>query len=355
MESLEKNLIKMLNFPFLLKLLLIINIIIPSFSSSYQCNKERPYLLLQNNYCTNGDGCPPDYLEYGQCEISNDIVKTQFFNNMISLNYLNANLTIFDIYTTLNGDLVFLGSTTERGYEDKRIFYVLKENGRGYFTDQITNEETAIYTYESLLSSKNYGNLFSLIIDNKEYILNIVPSGFIELYDLEAHSINEYITNQKLESYSYSQHISSCIEVDNNYLLGLLGTFEGYPYFFIYKFNFSVNNEISPIITYTKNPSSNSKIVSCYKTVLKYIICFYLSSSNSYEAIVYDNNFDYVTYTNIYSGTINEEDFFKCTHYYQEAGIFGYFNSGNLFTFEFKFLKIIKHFKIFIIKEKLYL
>ena len=336
MQSLVKKFLKKFNFLLFLKYLMIFNIINPSLFISCQCDIDTPFLLLQDDSCTNADECPPDYIESGKCEISNEIIKTQFFNNMISLKYSSANLTHFDIYTTLNGDLLFLGSTHEFGYEDKRVFYVLNRNGRGYFTNQITKEESAIYIYENLLSSKTYGNLFSFVVGNKEYIFNISPSGFIEVYDLDSLEIDYLMTNQKLEFYSYRQHISSCIEVDNNYLLGLMGTYEEIPYFFIYKFNFSTNNENSPEITYTKNPSSNSKIVSCYKTVLKYVVCFFLSSFNTYEAIVYNKNFDYVTYSDIFSGTINEENFFKCAHYYEEVGIFGYFSSENKFTFKFK-------------------
>ena len=86
------------------------NIIIPSLFVSCQKNQGNqgnPLLLLQTDSYTNSDDCPPTYIESGKSEIRNEIIETQFFNNMISLKYSNANLTHFDIYTTLNGGLIF--------------------------------------------------------------------------------------------------------------------------------------------------------------------------------------------------------------------------------------------------------
>ena len=60
----------------------------------------------------------------------------------------------------MNGNLIFLGFSSEEDNKDKRIFYILNKNGRGYFTDQITNEENAISIFEGLSDSKDYGNLF---------------------------------------------------------------------------------------------------------------------------------------------------------------------------------------------------
>ena len=260
---------------------------------------------------------------------------------MLYLNFTDAKLTNFDIHTTPNGNLIFLGSSPESEYKDKRVFYVLNKNGRGYFTDQITNEENAISIFEDLSSSINYGNLFSIRIDNKEYIWIISENSKIEIYDLDAHLKYEYNASQIFESYSYTQHMSACLEIDNNnYLLGLSGFYEGMSILVIYQLNFSYNNnEILPRIIEIKYRSVNSKDVSCYKTVLNYIICFYQNSFYYYEAVAFDQNLNYVTYIDILNEPINKEYFFKCAHFYEEVGIFGYFNSEKNFTFKFKLLQ----------------
>ena len=199
----EKNLSKKFHLFLFLKFLFILEIIIPSLSSSYQCDSYAPF-LFQNESCVTSYGCPIEYLASGICEISNETVKIQYFNNMLYLNFTDAKLTNFDIHTTPNGNLIFLGSSPESEYKDKRVFYVLNKNGRGYFTDQITNEENAISIFEDLSSSINYGNLFSIRIDNKEYIWIISENSKIEIYDLDAHLKYEYNASQIFESYSYN-------------------------------------------------------------------------------------------------------------------------------------------------------
>ena len=201
----------------------------------------------------------------------------------------------------MNGNLIFLGFTSEEDNKDKRIFYILNKNGRGYFTGQITNEENAISIFEGLSDSKDYGNLFSFILEDKEYIWAISLNNLIELYDLDAHAKYEFSVNQMLGTYSYTPHISSFLEIDNNYFLGLKGINEGKNTFLLYKLNYSLNdNEITTIATSIPYQSSNSKIVSCYKTVLKYIICFYQNSFKFYYANAYDQNLGFVTYTDIF-------------------------------------------------------
>ena len=177
-------------------------------------------------------------------------------------------------------------------------------------------------------------------MEDKEYIWAISLNNLIELYDLDAHAKYGFGVNQMLGTYSYTPHISSFLEIDNNYFLGLKGINEGKNTFLLYKLNYSLNdNEITTRATSISYQSTNSKIVSCYKTVLKYIICFYQNSFKFYYANAYDQNLGFVTYTDIFDESEDENAFFKCAHYYEEVGIFGYFNSENLFTFKFMLLQ----------------
>ena len=330
--------LKNINLLLFLKLLIILNIIIPSLSSSFQCEYNKPF-LLQNGGCGDGINCPPYDIESGKCEISNETLKIQFFNNMIYLNNSNIDFNEFDIITTLNEKLIFIGNSNDIRYKDKRVFYILNKDGRGYFTNKTADEENFFFIFENFTSSKTYGNSFSFKLNNKDYIWTISPDNIIEIYDFDIHEKYEYNSSYMLESYSYTHHMSSFLENDNNYLLGLMGIFEGKTYFFIYRLNFTLNNNELLINTKYSKIMSNSKIVSCYKTVLKYIICFYQSALNSYVANVYNRTFDYVTYTDIYNEPIDENYFFKCAHFYEEVGIFGYFDSEDVFTFKFKLLQ----------------
>ena len=232
MQLLENNIRKKIDLLLILKFLIILNIIIPSLSSTFQCEYNTPFLYLQNGNCENANNFPPYSIESGECEISNETLKIQYLNNIRSFNYPDAELTKFDIHISINGNLVFLGFTSEEGNKDKRLFYVLNKDGRGYFTDQITKEENAISTFEGLSDSKDSGHLFSFILENKEYIWAISLNNLIELYDLDAHAKYEFSVSQILGSYFYTPHISSFLEIDNNYYLGLKGINEEKILFF---------------------------------------------------------------------------------------------------------------------------
>ena len=128
---------------------------------------------------------------------------------MISLNYPNIDFNEFDIHTALNGNLIFIGSSIDLEYEDKRKFYILKEDGRGYFSNQLENEEYATYIFGHLSSSKTYGNSFSLKMGDQYVVWIITPNNILEIYDFDIYEKYEYNATEMLESYNYTQHISS--------------------------------------------------------------------------------------------------------------------------------------------------
>ena len=186
--------------------------------------------------------------------------------------------------------------------------------------------------------------------DSKEYLISIGKhSQYVEIYDFYTNNIYfEEITNVFNVRNPFTiigTHIKlSSSQNKNSYLIGILGC--EYPdevekpYFYIKKVNFtSLDIKNTPPLYETVNiESSYSKIVSCYETINKYIICFYQKPTYEYTMIVYNYYLVKKKSLDIVTGHSNEEFFFKCIHFFDETGVFAYFSNQEkpLIRFEFK-------------------
>ena len=186
---------------FYLYILIVLNFIVPLLLLPNECDIETPFLY--KGKCTSAINCPPDYIENGTCEINNEIIKVQWLNNIIHFNNYNdikIKSDYADIITTSNGNLILLTSSSVDQHNGKRLFYILKKDGRGYFINE--NGETPFYLVENLLDIKNNGNNYSIKLNNtnedKEYITSISSNNNLDIYDFNGRiyyskSLNEYM------------------------------------------------------------------------------------------------------------------------------------------------------------------
>ena len=294
--------------------------------------------ILRSGNCNRG--CTPAQLESNNCNINNTLIQTQFLNNMIQIS--PGVFKYVDITTTLKGDLLLEATSIDDSQKDTRYFYGLKQNGRGYFKDKITNKEISNYSLTNA-GIRNYESfIFTIILndteDNNEYLINISKDSEnnLELYDFN----NDYIYEKVLSTFFHSNKVrcmrASIIKISDsnyNYILGIIalnydksGT--GISYFILVKLLFYskdiVNND--PIEKIEKTISSRARIVSCFETDKKYIMCFYQNVSYDYIIGVYDNNLNNKTFLIIQeNGNSDEKVFFKSIHFNGETGIFGYY------------------------------
>jgi hypothetical protein len=77
------------------------------------------------------------------------------------------------------------------------------------------------------------------------------------------------------------------------------------------------------------NEISDSVIFSCYETASFYIVCFFQLFNNSNVMIVYTEELEYKKELIIYNSNSTEK-FFKCIHFYNDTGIFSYYNNDDL-------------------------
>ena len=331
----------------LLKIILFIIII--SYIISIDCDdRESPY-LVNNGYCS-------ATCYAGQtCVVHNEIIKTQWLNNII---YLGADGFPFTNIATSEKNNLFLLSTC---YPESnlRLFYLLNYKGYGYldkdnpkYTMEINDSETHGRFESELFTIKLYESS-----DDKEYLINVSKADqFVEIYDFDNNMIYfEPIMTVfgELENvYNViGVHIklkSAEKENKNTYLIGLLvcefERCEEYGYLYLKKVSFTslnIKDNKPSVINQEPIQCSKSKIVSCYETNNYYIICFYQKMNYQYTMIVYNSNLEEKKQLEItlgFSGTDYEEWFFKCIHFFNETGVFAYFTTDSIpsLVFEFK-------------------
>ena len=170
-------------------------------SELLECLKGEP--ILVNGECKS-QYCSKEQFNSGFCSINNTIMKTQWLNNIIEIGGLNYRYINFASYS--NGDMII--ETTSYPEEPKRCFYGFKKNGRPFFTNKTTQEETPYYEINTNKENYNIGKYESSAIiikssedgeDNgKEYFLSISHLNFyVELFDFN----NDRIYFKSLENF----------------------------------------------------------------------------------------------------------------------------------------------------------
>ena len=119
---------------------------------------------------------------------------------------------------------------------------------------------------------------------------------------------------------------------------------EQYNYFFIKKgyFNSLDIENNNPIFETQKSDTTDAKISSCYETSNNYIVCFYQNKEYKYIMKVYDYDINEKANIEIAEGISSygyDFLFFKCVHFFENTGAFGYFNNDKNRKIIFQFKK----------------
>ena len=147
------------------------------------CDYDTP--LYKGSSCIEGY-CTPEQIENKVCIINNEIIETQWFNNILPVS--TENYSYIDITTMLNGDLLIETSSYPR--TQQREFYGLKKNGRPYFKNKENNKEIANYsmnTTSGRFESYIFGVKLNGTEDESEYLVSMTKdhANNMELYDFE--------------------------------------------------------------------------------------------------------------------------------------------------------------------------
>ena len=326
------------------KIILFINI--ANFVITSRCpQKEKP--LLKNEQCVSS--CEFDEINTGTCIIENDIIKTQILNNIFKIGL--ADCAYVNLATSEKNDLYFL--TASYSQNNIRKFYLL--NNEGY---SLINEDPYLSFEVSNNAGKFESEIFTMKLyesnDDKEYLVSLSKAAQnIEIYDFNQNEYQYYmdtIVNVFNIPYNNYQNIGVHLklkvpakEKKNEYLISFIACKgetcdEESSHIYLMKTKFTSLNIISikPEFTYTKFENYFSKVVSCYETEKNYLICFYINSILEYTMIVFNYQLGKQTEIKIDDAASGTTDwFFKCVHFFNEIGVFGYFKDS-VFQFQFK-------------------
>ena len=263
------------------------------------------YILL-NIICIKSDDCPktaPIYDLYDckltycnkeqfaseQCIIKNEIIKTQWLNNIIIIGddyhrYIN-------IASNNDGDIVI--QTTAIPETTKRKFYGIKYNGRPFFTED--SKETLYYSKD--ISGQYIGHFEaqSLFVrvnnNNKEYFLSISKLQYsAEMFDLDT---GEYLRKGVYDftetDYIYSlRHalipLSSSSPSSYTYLFGFYGKcgdFSSIQCIKLKKYQFNSESFYQVVSEGVRIDNGYGKAISCFETDNRLIICFFMMTETS--------------------------------------------------------------------------
>ena len=313
------------------------------------CPITEPILVNGNCQMKN---CSKEEFNSKSCIINNTIIKTQWLNNIIRIGGLTYRYINFGTYS--NGDMVV--ETTCYPPKTKRYFYGLKKNGRPFFTNKTTQNETPYNLIETNEFSYT-GGLFeaeSIVIkssevgngNGKEYFLSIAKlECSVELYDFENNkfyyrSLKKFTTYENIKTF---RHAVFPFPAGNNkyfYFIGFTSDKNFWTdsnsnitvHFQKHIFN-SINNFANTESVYDSAPillKGCGKIMSSFLTQKGLIIVFFLTKSNNniyYNIIKYEADFSNPAGYKFQPYIDNEKIFFKCIHLKEEVGIFVYYKS----------------------------
>ena len=191
-------------------------------------------------------------------------------------------------------------------------------------------------------------------INTKEYLLSIPKeNSYAEIYDFD----NNLIYDKTLKNFSLLKTVDSFrheaipLKSNNNeynYLFCFIGQENGQSssdYNFIlqkHKFT-SVQNFVNEstmnntLVISDINAYFHYSGVSCFQTLKKYIMCFFLTKDKKYIIIVFDENLNELKRSIIDELSFNVENpFYKSIHLKEEIGIFAYYKTSTHLSIKFQ-------------------
>ena len=261
----EKITIKIISFLFLINPIITQN-----------CTRELP--ILKHGNCVL-EYCTKDEFKNKTCVIVDQIVKTQWLNDIIWIGDLNFRYV--NLANNSNGDMV--GETTSLPASEKRLFYGITKDGNPFFKDNNFFNSIRVKDQEGNEGKGRYeGEIFFFRANIQEYLISIGNNNqYTEVYDFD----NNLVWFQSASNSLFGETITGLRSAVINYELTENGISTSYlifgyisnSYFCLKKIYYP--NNIQNELIY-ENVTGTS--VSCFMTDSHIIICFYLEKLEEY-------------------------------------------------------------------------
>ena len=346
MKTLYKNIRKVI-----LLLFLFHNI---TNSEISECPRNKPIFISGESKL---DYCSKTQFNTSKCKILNSTIKTQWLNNIIEIGNSAYRYITFASYS--NEDMIV--ETTCHPGVPTRMFYGLKQNGRPFFNKN--EKESAHYSLnitQNLGKFEAEGSVIKLSsAEEKEYFMSISKLECnAEIINFDEDIIyyktsTAFTSVRRVKSLRHTFIPLISTPPNNYYLFGFIGikwrNFANKIFF--QKHIFNSITEFSSTTTYQSKQreidNAYGNEVSCFQTIDKLIICFYLTKEGENSSVFFNLHKlkeDLSADGDIilkYESNIDEEDLFnKCIHLKGEVGIFvSYTNISNIYYPFFLFME----------------
>ena len=334
----RKNFLFQIIFYSIIILLQILN------CNALNCNKARP--IEKDNACVL-TYCTEEEFNSSTCIINNQIIKTQWLNNILPVS--DMNYRYINPFLTSNNDLI-IQTTSVLGLPTRNYFGITNE-GRDYFTNS-EGEETPYFSIDAEGNDDLYkyeGTAASIQIGNNEnnYFLSIGNNnGYVELIDYK--SSTPTITRKLSSQFYYVKIISEISTIflmkrsnsddETKYYIIHFITYLNSEYYFMCKIYYFSSTDINSGYTrvvYKGIKSANRRISSCYQSLdTLYIFCFYQNPEQKFKIIIFEPNLELEQICDADiepkekgEGEGNEYIFFKGVYLVGNAGFFLYYKT----------------------------
>lgn len=289
---------------------------------------------------------------------------------LIPIIICNSSIIIFDSRQYRAGHFAFKSNgdmIIEYSYNQYRLFYGLKSNGKYFFNNDKAIKEIEINNTNGNIQRYESNNIF-VSINRKEYLfsISVSNSGVVELIDFsdtdniscKVNSVSNFLGH-----YMFS-YVFSLLKIDgqpSQFLISYISDIKNSIYDYgLSKFNFSNFGLENSDFTMSKKADPyqinfSNRIISCF-IINTYIVIFLVNSDKSkYILCIYDPNFvtkscnawvDYISGDN-YNG---EKLFSRGYNLEDKDAIFIYFTKDNSNSLKLKTGTISDGFNSFEIK-----
>ena len=321
-----------------------------SLQEIIECPKNTP--IKYQDECSLKYCAESEYLN-GNCIVNNDVIKTQWLNNIILIGDISYKYSI--PYFDINNNLIIATYPYDDDIENEiylsRIFYGIQKNGRPLFYDKISDfQSRKIYNLSTIIPKKISEAIAIKAFKNENKYYNYTfligtSDEYTELYNLQN-------TNSKKGSITsfFGDILSSkkfYIETSNNKnetLLAYIGYKSDYYRLMFKGFSFYYNSSIKTVkYSYDKfKQVSNTGMCSCLRTQKNILGCFFVNSTNLFSFSIFSFIYGYIDSdpnpkllsTIIIDNSNRQENsnlFYKCIHLKGEIIVFIYFFKENNF------------------------
>ena len=219
---------------------LIFCILFKISESEEKCDKTLP--IFKDNKCVL-TYCSEEEFKDSTCIINNDIIKTQWLNNIIKINEIQNRYV--HPFLTKNNDLI-IQTTSLLYYMQNRNYYGLTKEGRYFFTDS-EGEESPYFSIEAkdgeiLYKSEGIAAAVQFENDDKDYFLSVgISPEYSELIEYKGKTMSRTLT-EKFYSAPVVSEVSSIFlmtktpEDDDKkkyYIISFITSSDDVSYFFV--------------------------------------------------------------------------------------------------------------------------